>query len=117
MARVVTLQSRLPLVAAELRPRVAKAVKEGAEVIAEDAQGRVNIGPPPVHIFDSIKVVRREAAGYAVEVTAADPEGFPYPYVVEFGGEDRPAHPFLIPALEANQDNVVFLVTGALRGL
>lgn len=113
----VTLQSRLPLVAAELRPRVAKAVKAGAEVIAEDAQRRVEIGPPPVHIFDTIEVVRREAAGYAVQVTATDPRGFPYAFVVEFGGQDRPANPFLLPAVEANEDNVVYLVTGALRGL
>lgn len=112
-----SLESRLPEVIAELRPRVGRAVKEGAEVIAEDAQRRVDIGPPPVHIFDSIRVVRKSAAQYAVEVTAADPEGFPYPFVVEFGGETQTPHPFLLPATEANADNVAYLVTGALRGL
>lgn len=117
MARAVTLKSRLPEIAAELRPKVGKAVKVGAEVVAEDAQGRVNIGPPPVHIFDMIQVKRREAAGYEVQVTATDPKGFPYPFVVEFGSKDQPAHPFLIPALEAQADNVTYLVTGALRGL
>lgn len=117
MGRVVTLESRLPAVAAELRPRVSKAVRVAAEVIAEDAERRVHVGPPPVHIIDSIRVRRYEAAGYLVEVTATDPKGFPYPFVVEFGGADQPAHPFLIPALEANKDNAVYLVTGALRGL
>lgn len=117
MARVVTLKSRLPAIAAELRPKVSAAVRAGAEIVAEDAQQRVAIGPPPVHIFDSIRVRRYEAAGYLVEVTATDPKGFPYPRIVEFGGKSRPANPFLIPALEAQSDNVTYLVTGALRGL
>lgn len=117
MAARVSLASRLPEVAASLRPRVGKAVKEAAEVIAEDAQGRVNIGPPPVHIFDEIKVRRLEAVGYLVEVTATDPKGFRYPWIVEFGGKERAAHPFLVPALEANEDNAVYLITAALRGL
>lgn len=113
----VTLQSRLPAVAAELRPRVASKVKEAAEVIAEDAQDRVAIGPPHEHIYDSIEVERAEAAGYRVAVNVADPKGRPYPFAVEFGSSHAPAYPFLIPAMEANADNAVFLVTAALRGL
>ena len=113
----VTLKSRLPQVAAELRPRVGKAVKEAAEVIAEDARSRVAIGPPPVHIFDAITVQRREAAGYAVAVPARSEKGVAYPFVVEFGGRTQDPHPFLIPAAEANKDNAVYLVTAALRGL
>ena len=122
MARV-TLASRLPAVAASLRPRVAKAVKEGAEVVAEGAQDRVSIGPPTEHIYDNIKVKRHEAAGSLVVVDVADEDGVAYPFVVEFGAAAtdeapaRPAYPFLIPSLEANSDNVVFLVAGALRGL
>ena len=119
----VTLQSRLPEVAAELRPRVGRAVKEGAELIAEAAQDKVNIGPPHVHIFDHIEVIRLEAAGYLVVVDVADEKGVAYPFVVEFGAAEtakapaRPAYPFLIPAAEENADNVAYLVTGALRGL
>lgn len=116
MARV-TLNSRLPAIAAELRPRVGKAVKEGAEVVAEDAQRNVEIGPPPVHIFDHIKVRRDGPAAYRVDVDAKDPKGVPYAFAVEFGRKGAPPHPFLLPALEENQDNVVYLVTAALRGL
>lgn len=117
MAAKVTLRSRLPQVAAELQPRVGHAVKEAAEVIAEDARSRVNIGPPPEHIYDAITVVRQEAAAYAVEVPAYSDKHIAYPFVVEFGGETQQPHPFLIPAAEANTDNAVYLVTAALRGL
>mgnify|MGYP000876505433 CR=1 FL=1 len=113
----VTLKSRLPAVAAELRPKVGAAVKAAAEVIADDARSRVAIGPPPEHIFDAITVKRQEAAAYTVEVPAYSEKHVAYPFVVEFGGLTQDAHPFLIPAAEANRDNAVYLVTAALRGL
>ena len=113
----VSLKSRLPEIAAELRPRVGAAVKASAEVVAEDAQSRVVIGPPTEHIYDNIKTVRREAAGYEVQVDATDPKGVEYPWVVEFGGKTQAPHPFLIPALEANKENAIALVTGAVRGV
>ncbi len=122
----VTLKSRLPQVAAELRPRVGAAVKSAAEVIAEDARSRVPIGPEPVHIYDTIEVIREEAAAYSVAVLAESPQHVHYPWVVEFGGAATEAgkqgggqapHPFLVPAAEANTDNAVYLVTAALRGL
>jgi hypothetical protein len=117
MARVVTLKSRLPAIAAELRPRVAQGVKTAAEVVMEDAIRRVDLGPPPEHIIEAIRVRRYEAAGYLVEVPITDEKGFPYPFALEYGSVTAPAYPFLVPALEANEDNAVYLVTGALRGL
>lgn len=113
----VTLSSRLPTIAAELRPRVSAAVKQAAEVIADDARARVELGPPPDHIKDNINVQRKEAAGYLVVVDVADPKGRPYPYWVEFGSSRAPAYPFLIPAVEANGETAEQLVAASLRGL
>jgi len=113
----VTLKSRLPQIAASIRPRVGAAVKQAAEAVAEDARQRVPLGPPSVHIKDHIRVERREAAGYHVIADAEDPQGRPYAAYVEFGTNNRAATPFLIPALEANAENAENLVRAALRGL
>jgi HK97 gp10 family phage protein len=113
----VTLASRLPQIAASLRPRVSAAVKASAELIAADARTRVELGPPPEHIRDNINVVRHEAAGYLVVVDVADPKGVPYPLAVEFGSVNMPPYPFLLPAVEANAGNAERLVAASLRGL
>lgn len=117
MAARVTLESRLPAVAASLRPRVGAAVKEAAELVAEAAKRNVEIGPPTEHIYDNIDVEREEAAAYRVAVNVASPKGIAYPFALEFGRKGAPAYPFLIPALESSADNAVYLVTAALRGL
>jgi HK97 gp10 family phage protein len=113
----VTLQSRLPKIAASLRPRVSAAVKQGAELVAEDARARVAVGPAPEHIKDHIEVGRHEAAGYYVAATATDDKGRPYAGWHEFGTANHPPYPFLIPALEANAENIENLVAASLRGL
>jgi HK97 gp10 family phage protein len=113
----VTLKSRLPTIAASLRPRVSAAVKRGAELVAEDARERVAVGPAPEHIKDHIEVGRHEAAGYFVAATARDAKGIPYAVMHEFGTSKHPPYPFLIPALEANAENIENLVAASLRGL
>jgi HK97 gp10 family phage protein len=115
--QVVTLKSRLPTIAASLRPRVSAAVKQGAQVVAEDAKTRVDLGPAPEHVRDGIKVVRHEAAGYLVVAEATDPKGVPYPFALEFGSVHAPAYPFLVPALEANAATCEQFVAASLRGL
>lgn len=115
-----TLMNRFPEIIAELRPRVGAAVKTGAEVIAEDAARRVpDPSPQGAGLIASIRVEREDVAEYAVN--AGDNEAF-YAKWVEFGhaargGGEVPAHPFMVPAAEANEENVEALVTAALRGL
>lgn len=113
----VTLKSRLPAIAAELRPRASRAVKAGAEAVAEDARGRVEVGPPPEHIKDHIEVGRHEAAGYYVAATATDEKGVPYAHMHEFGTKYHAPYPFLIPALEAQADHIEHLVAASLQKL
>lgn len=115
MGQRVTLASRLPEIAAELRPRVSAAVKEGAQAIAEDARMRVHTDDGELR--DSITVRRYQAAGYLVEVEAQDEEGLYYGWFVEFGTSHAPAYPFLMPAMENQKEHAEDLLSASLRGL
>lgn len=111
-----TLKSRLPEIAAELRPRVSAAIKEGAQAVATDAQDRVPVGPPDVHLRDNFHVTRLGPAEY--EVSVGDRAGGPfYAHMVEHGTSHAAPRPFLIPALEANRSNVEQLVRASLVSL
>lgn len=119
-----SLKSRLPIIAAELRPRVSAAVKATAEKIAEDAALRAPAGPGSVHLKDHFRVERRGPAEYAVLNDAEAESGRPVPYAiaVEFGhtakdGSQVPPHPFLVPVTQENEDYAEQLALAALRGL
>lgn len=114
MARV-TLKSRLPEIAAELRPRVSAAVKETAEVVAAEARARVPVDSGDLK--DSITVTRKEAAGYSVNAEAQDDNGLYYGWFQEFGTRYDPPQPFLIPALEANHATAEQFIAASLRSL
>lgn len=109
-----TLKSRLPAIAASLRPRVSAAIKIGAEGIARDASERVAVGPDPHHIRDDIYVERTGPAEYAV--IAGREETF-YGHILEHGGATSSPRPFLIPAAEAGEKQTVAAVTTVLRRL
>ena len=109
-----TLKSRLPQIAAELRPKVSAAVKKGAQLVAEDARGRVAIGSPDVHIRDDINVNRLGPAEY--EVAAGGDETF-YAHMLEFGTSHSAPKPFLLPALDDNQSDIEDLVRVVLGSL
>lgn len=110
-----TLKSRLPQIAAELRPRVNEAVEAGAEIIAERARARVPDAPPQGQgLIAAIHVEDAGSSGYSV--LAGDAEVF-YGHMVEFGTSHSAAHPFLIPAAEESREAVAGLVTAALRRL
>lgn len=107
-----TLKSRLPMVAAEIRPRVSAALKSGAEDIAELAKQRVHVDSGDLR--DAIHVERAGAGEYSV--VAGDEKVF-YGHLEEFGTSHSPPHPFLIPAAEAGMAPTVAKVTAALRSL
>lgn len=110
-----TLKSRFPEIIAELRPRVGKSVAEGAALVSERASQRVpDRTPLGEGLIAAIHVEREEVGEYSV--VAGDEEAF-YGHIVEFGGKYSAPHPFLVPALEESTDDVLALVTAALRGL
>jgi HK97 gp10 family phage protein len=111
MARA-TLESRLPMIMAELRPRVSAAMRMGAEEIASTARMRVPVESGDLR--DSIEVRPSGAAQW--KVNAGNKEAF-YAGMVEFGTARRAATPYLVPAAEQGQDHVVELVAVVLRSL
>lgn len=109
---MASLQSRLPQIAAELRPRVSAAVKEAAERVAQDARQRAPVQTGALR--DSIRAERTDAAQYTV--IAGDKDAFYAPFV-EFGTSRTAPRPFMVPAAEANRDTARRLVRDALKGL
>lgn len=118
-----TLKSRLPQIAASLRPRVSAGVKVGAGRVAAAAEERApeleaaTSERDPGELRDSIKVVRRAGAAYTVQVTAQDDHGLYWGWFQEFGRVGQAAQPFLVPALEAERDAVTADVAASLHEL
>lgn len=116
-----TLKSRLPFIAAELRPRVSAAVKAGAELVAERAKARAPDAPPQGEgLVEAIHVERTGAGEYSV--MAGDDDVF-WARFVEFGTQASEKHrataphPFLLPAAEESKDEIAGLITVVLRSL
>jgi HK97 gp10 family phage protein len=99
--------NRFPQIILELDPRVETALDLGRHAIALDAQSRVHVDSGDLR--DSIHVD-------GDHVVAGNQTAF-YGALEEFGTTHSPAHPFLVPAAEAKREEIVGLVTAALRGL
>lgn len=108
----VTLKSRLPGIAASVHPRVSRAVKQGAEEIAEIARRNVHVRSGELQNRITVKNVG--PAEYAV--VAGDGEAF-YAHMLEGGTDVAPPYPFLLPAFEEHQHEVAADVQDALRAL
>lgn len=103
----MSYRSRLPLIAAEMHPRVEEAIDRGTEIIAGSARDKV-----PVDEGDLRDAIHTDE-GYVI---AGDEDAF-YGHMVEHGTSHTSPRPFLIPALEEKRAEVVALVAAALRGL
>ena len=105
-------QNRLPEVIAALPAAIHEAVAQAAEQVAESARARV-----PVVTGDLQRAIHVEAGETEDEmlVVAGDRKVF-YGNLVEHGGAvNRPAHPFLIPALEENRERILEELRAAVR--
>jgi len=107
------LTSTIPEIALSLDPRSKRAARGVAEFVEERAKDNVSVGPEPYHIRDDIHIEEIED-GYAV---VAGREKTYYGHILEFGGQDHPANPFLIPAFEEGVEVAEELGAIALRGL
>jgi HK97 gp10 family phage protein len=104
------LRSRIPQIAAELGPQTRAAQALAAELVVARARQRVPVATG--RLRDAIHVEEDETG---VHVVAGDQRVF-YGHLVEHGGAvNRPAHPFLIPALEETQAEIVRMVAEALQ--
>lgn len=105
------LRSRLPQIIAELPGASDEALKDAAEQLAEAVRERVPVASGALR--DAVHVQEVEH-GYAV--VAGDSDAF-YGHMVEFGTTHTAARPFLIPAFEAQKDEILGAVEDALEDL
>lgn len=106
------LRSRFGTIARTLDEQIDPAIRNVAEQVAADAKGRVPVDSGALR--NAIHVDRHGDGAYSV--VAGNTEAF-YGHIVEHGGVNAPARPFLIPAAEATRDNVDELVRAALADL
>ncbi len=112
MAMAATLESRLPEIVAELRPRVSAAVKAGAEAIASEAKARVPVLTGALR--DSIEVRRHSATTYRV---VGAQSGTFWGSFVEYGTEYMEAKPYLLPSAEDQEEAIAAGVAAVLETL
>jgi HK97 gp10 family phage protein len=104
--------NRFPQIIAELEAKADLATRAVAERIEQEAKQRVHVNSGDLR--DEIHVDREESKKYYV--VAGDTDVF-YGHMEEFGTRHSSAHPFLVPALEANRDTALATFKAALRGL
>jgi HK97 gp10 family phage protein len=106
------LKSRLPQIAVEIDIVVDEALERGAENVAHAAQVRVPVDTGKLR--DAIHVESEREGKYVV---AGDGGEVFYGHMVEHGTTRQPPRPFLVPALEESRNEVVNIVSVALRRL
>jgi len=104
--------SRIPQIALSLDERIDGALRIGAEGIASAAQTRAPVATGALR--DAIHVEKITEGEYAV--VAGDDDVF-YAHIIEGGGVNTAPRPFLIPALEAERDNVLADINRVLGDL
>ena len=113
-AMPATLKSRLPQIIAEMEPEISGAMRVGAELIEGRAKERVPDAPPVGEGL--VAAIHVEEADDGYSVVAGDSKHF-YGHFLEYGTKRAAAHPFLVPAKEESEDEVLGLVQAVLGGL
>ena len=109
----VTLVSDLSEIAAGLPLRVEHALEDEVNGIADSARARVPVESG--NLRDSIETIPYNEPGFIGFRVVA---GEFYAHMVEFGSvHNKPAEPFLVPALEERRDRIVGAVEDALGDL
>jgi HK97 gp10 family phage protein len=80
-------------------PKCDRAVERSAERIKATARMLVPVGPPTVHLRDTIRVRKRQVVSVNREVVAGSRKAF-YSHIVERGAVHVAARPFMTPAAE-----------------
>lgn len=111
-----TLKTRLDGIALALQPAVSTATKAGAEIVGETAVANLVAGGHVVN-DDLGQAVHVENVGPGEYSVLAGDEDVFYGHMLEHGTTHSPPYPFLVPALETEEDTILALVGGALRGL
>lgn len=104
-------RNKLPLIIGELHSKTDDALREAVDAVVDEAKGRVPVDSGKLR--DAIHVEETED-GYSI--VAGDNEAF-YGHLVEFGTTHSAAHPFLLPAFEAERESILDAVSDALDDL
>jgi HK97 gp10 family phage protein len=108
----LSYKSRLPQIAAELGARMDALTRTTAEIVEQRAKDRV---PVATGKLKNAIHVEREGVGEHM-VIAGDTEVF-YGHIVEHGGSNTPAQPFMTPAVEQTRAELRAIGARALKGL
>jgi HK97 gp10 family phage protein len=114
------LKSRLPEIPEEIVVRLAEAVHEGAQRVAENARDRAPVATGALRESIHTEPAPENKTGPAEWVVAGGQVGDTdvyYGHMVEYGTAHSMPRPFLGPAAEDNRDDVVALGRRALKGL
>lgn len=104
------LKSRLPRIAASLKPRVDSSLRLGAEAVAQTARDRA-----PRASGALAEAIHTETDEQGTWVVAGD-DGVFYGHLVEHGTSKSAPQPFLIPALEERREEILAAVAASLKG-
>jgi len=109
----MALKTRIPAIAAGLRPAVRDGVRQGAEIVVHRAALRVHVDNGDLR--DAIHL-ERGGGGYYVVAGGRTPSGVDvfWGNFVENGTSHSPPYPFLVPALEESRDDVIAAVNAAV---
>lgn len=107
----MALQSRIPQIIGELDDKLLEGVTALAEQIAEGARERVPVETGALRDAIHVRVEDDQVA-----VVAGDNMAF-YGHMVENGTVKAPAHPFLVPAFEAELPDLAEIVGERLEDL
>ena len=114
----VTLKSRLPQIAAELPRAVDRVLVAGAYAVAASAQQRLEPHRRTGELEQQTHVDESQREGiYVVAGDPSDPSFAFWGHMLEHGTSHSAPHPFLVPALEGNRDEIVTATAAALRAL
>lgn len=105
-------RSRLPKIAAELRPALDAVAKQAAAQVERGAKSRVPVETG--RLREAIHVEHEGVGEYAV--VAGDSEAF-YGHIVEHGSVKMPPRPFLIPAAEEARAEIIATAKSALKAV
>lgn len=110
MPSAAKLISRIPEIMAELA-EVKDSLDEPIERVAQGARERV-----PVETGTLRDAIHTEETKDGYGVIAGDTDAF-YGHMVEFGTTHSAAHPFLLPAFEAERDSIESAIRDRLGDL
>ena len=119
------LQSRFDEIAEQMAEDLDPVLEEAAQLVANRARQRVPTQSG--RLQQSIRVIRFDTCQYNVVADAVAPQentALPYGIMVEFGTEARgkgggnaPPQPFMGPAVDESQDEILGMVNDKLREL